>query len=93
MFSGAEAGPWHGAVEGNVGHRWGVCSAQGGLLFKPENPSKPLQVQTWLGEPRRGQARCPGPQQQGSRWLGSWGLGSRGGPGTPFGPHDCSILV
>lgn len=94
MFSRVGAEPRCGTAEGTVEQCCEVRSAQGGLPFKPELPSNLSPLQSWLGQPRAGGwAHCSGPGQQGGRWLGNWGPGSRGGPGMPFGPHDCSILV
>uniref|UniRef100_A0A8D2NHK2 Semaphorin 3B n=1 Tax=Zonotrichia albicollis TaxID=44394 RepID=A0A8D2NHK2_ZONAL len=82
---------------------WGSgrkCGAVLGGLQSPgrgspahlQAPCKLPGVWSRLGAPGGCQAQCPGPGQQGGRWLGSWGPGSRGGAGTPFSPHNCSIL-
>lgn len=84
----------HEAVEGNVRQCWGVSSPWGGaLLFTSQLPASCQGVWSWLGGPWGMPGKLPRAGQQGGRWLGSWGLGSRGGPGTPFSPDNCSILV
>lgn len=94
MFSRVGAGSWCGMAEGNAEQCCGDHSAWGGLPFKPELCGNLSRLQSWLGEPRAGRwAHRPRPGHQSGRWLGNWGPGSLGGPGMPFGPHDCSILV
>lgn len=79
MFSRGGAGPRHGAVEGDVGQRWRVCSDQGGgSLVQTQAPQQAVtSVEPAGGAPG-------GAWSAGWQMAGELGTGEQGRTGDDF---------